>query len=87
MFGCRENGGKPVETLHSGMKSCLTILIIRIKIAVFCCTELELGFKHIDRCILTFGLISEYTDENIQIPRGSSVIIKRVPAGSVHADV
>ncbi|BBG95061.1 DWNN domain, a CCHC-type zinc finger [Prunus dulcis] len=29
----------------------------------------------------------EYTDENIQIPRGSSVIIKRVPAGSVHADV
>ncbi|KAH0969781.1 hypothetical protein GBA52_028377 [Prunus armeniaca] len=29
----------------------------------------------------------EYTDENIQIPRGSSVIIKRVPAGSIHADV
>ncbi|PRQ28030.1 putative transcription factor interactor and regulator CCHC(Zn) family [Rosa chinensis] len=29
----------------------------------------------------------EYTNENIQIPCGSSVIIKRVPAGSVHVDM
>ncbi|KAM1464090.1 hypothetical protein ACFXTO_043800 [Malus domestica] len=29
----------------------------------------------------------EYNDENIQIPCGSSVIIKRVPAGSVHVDL
>nr|XP_004303469.2 PREDICTED: uncharacterized protein LOC101301887 [Fragaria vesca subsp. vesca]XP_011467226.1 PREDICTED: uncharacterized protein LOC101301887 [Fragaria vesca subsp. vesca]XP_011467227.1 PREDICTED: uncharacterized protein LOC101301887 [Fragaria vesca subsp. vesca] len=29
----------------------------------------------------------EYSNENIQIPCGSSVIIKRVPAGSVHVDM
>jgi hypothetical protein len=30
---------------------------------------------------------SEYTDEKFQIPSGSSVIIKRVPAGSVPSNM
>lgn len=29
------------------------------------------------------GLDAEYVDENFQIPSGSSIIIKRIPAGSV----
>jgi hypothetical protein len=33
--------------------------------------------------LIGFEFNSEYTDEKFQIPSGSSVIIKRVPAGSV----
>jgi len=37
-------------------------------------------FSEID-FIVIFSIYAEYKDDNVEIPSGSSVIIKRVPAG------
>ena len=71
------------------MKSKISNQILASKhtLCVFEMMYLRMCYGYVHEFILELCSAAEYYDETFQLPSGSSVIIKRVPKGSVRPDL